>query len=274
MSVNKYKILLPTNDQHIDIPIEIKWDFTGRDESIDEYQEKMVNEIVGPANDFEIDQFSHNGYGGYHELDAISTSINYQFNFFDGNPIDVTASTISNWVSSYLVEGFTSNEVYYYTNPFTKSFFKLDFYDTTDLKTQKNYFTIILPVQQGFTELASISQILPDVNIKIPTFRLDYIGDKEGFFIYWLRKREYIDLTTFYMSAKFFDARLGVYVKMTNVPQSSIPNVFNFNNDDYFYYQVNLDYTTKTYEVYSTDNLVLRVGTDNLPIKWYEYVNP
>jgi hypothetical protein len=274
MSVNKYKILLPTNDQHIDIPIEIKWDFTGRDESIDEYQEKMVNEIVGPANDFEIDQFSHNGYGGYHELDAISTSINYQFNFFDGNPIDVTASTISNWVSSYLVEGFTSNEVYYYTNPFTKSFFKLDFYDTTDLKTQKNYFTIILPVQQGFTELASISQILPDVNIKIPTFRLDYIGDKEGFFIYWLRKREYIDLTTFYMSAKFFDARLGVYVKMTNVPQSSIPNAFNFNNDDYFYYQVNLDYTTKTYEVYSTDNLVLRVGTDNLPIKWYEYVNP
>jgi len=274
MSVNKYKILLPTNDQHIDIPIEIKWDFTGRDESIDEYQEKMVNEIVGPANDFEIDQFSHNGYGGYHELDAISTSINYQFNFFDGNPIDVTASTISNWVSSYLVEGFTSNEVYYYTNPFTKSFFKLDFYDTTDLKTQKNYFTIILPVQQGFTELASISQILPDVNIKIPTFRLDYIGDKEGFFIYWLRKREYIDLTTFYMSAKFFDARLGVYVKMTNVPQSSIPNAFNFNNDDYFYYQVNLDYTTKTYEVNSTDNLDLRVGTDNLPIKWYEYVNP
>jgi hypothetical protein len=271
MSVNKYKILLPTNDQHIDIPIEIKWDFTGRDESIDEYQEQMVNEIVGPANDFEIDQFSHNEYD---ELGIKKTSINYQFNFFDGNPIDVTTSTISNWVSSYLVEGFTSNEVYYYTNPFTKSFFKLDFYDTTDLKTQKNYFTIILPVQQGFTELASISQILPDVNIKIPTFRLDYIGDKEGFFIYWLRKREYIDLTTFYMSAKFFDARLGVYVKMTNVPQSSIPNAFNFNNDDYFYYQVNLDYTTKTYEVYSTDNLVLRVGTDNLPIKWYEYVNP
>ena len=76
------------------------------------------------------------------------------------------------------------------------------------------------------------------------------------------------------MSAKFFDAKLGVYVKMTNIPQSTIPNVFTFNGDNYFYYQVNLDYTTKTYEVYATSNLVQRVGTDNLPIKWYEYVNP
>jgi hypothetical protein len=103
---------------------------------------------------------------------------------------------------------------------------------------------------------------------------LDYIGDKEGFFIYWLRKREYIDISRFFMSAKFFDAKLGVYVKMCNTPQSAIPNPFTFNGDNYFYYQVNLDYITKTYEVYGTSNLVQRVGTENLPIKWYEYVNP
>ena len=273
MSVSKYRIVKPINNQQIDIPIEIKWDFTGRDESIDEYQKDMVNQIVGPVNDFEIDRFEHNTYSAREKSVELS-EINYVFNFYSGNTSNVSASTISNWISSYIVEGFTSNEVYYYTNPFTKSFFKLDFYDTRDLKTQTNYFTIILPVQQGLTEIASISQILPNVNIKKPTFKLDYIGDKEGFFIYWLRKREYVDLTTFYMSAKFFDAKLGVYVKMTNVPQSSIPNVYTFNNEDYFYYQVNLDYNTKTYEVYSTSNSVQRVGTDNLPISWYEYVNP
>lgn len=269
MSVNKIKIIRPTTDKYVDIPIEMKWDFTGHDDSISEYQKDIVEEIIGSPNDFEVSRFSHNS-----DIDG-NTDINYEFYFYDNvSPITATTVNQTNWGISYINEGFTNEEVYYYSKPFTKSFFKLDFYDTTDEKTQQIYFTIILPVQQGFTELASISQILPDVNIKIPTFRLDYIGDKEGFFIYWLRKREYIDLTTFYMSAKFFDARLGVYVKMTNVPQSSIPNVFNFNNDDYFYYQVNLDYTTKTYEVYSTDNLVLRVGTDNLPIKWYEYVNP
>jgi hypothetical protein len=61
---------------------------------------------------------------------------------------------------------------------------------------------------------------------------------------------------------------------MTNTPQSNIANKFTFNPNDYFYYKVNLDYTNKTYEVYSTSNLTQRVGIDGFPILWYEYVNP
>ena len=55
MSVSKYRIVKPSNDQQIDIPIEIKWDFTGRDDSVDEYQVEVLNQIIGPVNDFEID---------------------------------------------------------------------------------------------------------------------------------------------------------------------------------------------------------------------------
>ena len=74
------------------------------------------------------------------------------------------------------------------------------------------------------------------------------------------------------MSAKFFDGRLGVYVKMMKVPQSSplIPSVFEFESK-YFYYKVNLDYVNKTYEI--LDDLNVRVGTTS-SIKWYEYINP
>ena len=118
MSVNKYKILRPTTDQHIDIPIEIKWDFYGRDDSIDEYQEKMVKEVIGSANDFEIDRFVHNEYN---EIGVEKTSINYEFNFYGGVPANVATSTISDWVCSYLTEGFTSNEIYYYY-PFIRCF--------------------------------------------------------------------------------------------------------------------------------------------------------
>ncbi len=39
------------------------------------------------------------------------------------------------------------------------------------------------------------------------------------------------------MTAKFFDARLGVFVRMTNTPQSSIANKFTFNPNEYFYYK-------------------------------------
>jgi hypothetical protein len=73
------------------------------------------------------------------------------------------------------------------------------------------------------------------------------------------------------MSAKFFDGRLGVFVKMMNEPQSVLSDKFIFESSRYFYNKVVLDYTTKTYQVF--DYLDNRIGAGT-PIKWYEYINP
>ena len=274
MSVNKYKILLPENNKYLDIPLEMNWDFLGRDDSIQTYQNVILKDIIGNANDFEILQFTHKEYidsSGYKK-----SAVNYEFYFYDNlNPVTSPVVTPANWINSYLDEGFTTQEVYYYSNSFTKSFFKLDFYDTPQDQTQKNYFTIILPVQQGFTQSVSISPVFPLVDIKKPKFQLDFIGDKEGFNIYWLRKKDYVDISTFYMSAKFFNAKTGEYVKMTNTPQPSIGNLFTFNPEDYFYYKVNLDYPKFNYEVLTTSTPNIVIGLDGgLPIRWYEYINP
>ena len=268
---NKYKFILSDIPQVIELPIELKWDFYGRDDSIEVYQEQVIEEVIGVAEDFEILRFSHEEDSPLTQ----QTSLTYEFYFYNGlTPTNqsVLTSTPANWVCSYLPEGFTSSEIYYYRNPFTKSFFKLDFYDTNSGTNQTNYFTVILPVQQGKTETASISPALPNVQIKKPLQILDFVGDKEGFFLYWLRKKEFLDINTFYMSAKFFDARLGVFVKLMNTPQSTLPNKFVFNGDDKFYYKVVLDYTKYTYEIYDI-NTSQRVGTTT-PIKWYEYINP
>jgi len=58
MSVSKYKILIPLDDKQINIPIEMKWDFTERDQAIDRYQSEVINNLVGPVNDFELIRFS------------------------------------------------------------------------------------------------------------------------------------------------------------------------------------------------------------------------
>jgi hypothetical protein len=268
--VNKYKFTIPTNDKYINLPVEIKWDFYGRDDSLEEYVEEVLKDIIGVAEDFEVGRFSHNEYT--EDLNPnIQTSVNYDFHFFNGANIDT--STNSDWQISYIPEGFTPQEVYYYRKPFTKSFFKLDFYDTPNPISQKNYFTVIIPVQQGRFQSTTISPFRPDVDIRVPSYTLDYVGDKEGFFLYWLRNTEFINISTFYMSAKFFDAKEGVFVKMMNTPQSQIPsNKYVFDGGRYFYYTVNLDYNNKTYEV--RNNLNQRVGVSSNPIKWYEYVNP
>jgi hypothetical protein len=272
MSVNKYKIVKSTIGKQVDIPIEFKWDFTERDQAIDTYQGVVLDELIGLPNDFELSRFTHTQYLGQNGIDFL-TKINYDFNFFD------TGSTINNqnsWKNSYLFEGFTKQDVYYYSKPFTKSFFKLDFYDTKSETSQKNYFSVILPVQQGDFETVTISTFLQNVQIRKPKMGLDFIGDKEGFFIYWLRENFYIDIDEFYMSAKFFNARLGVFVSMMNRPQSvfsSSGNYYTFNKEEYFYYRVKLDYPSKTYKVFDTTT-GFRVGTDVSSIKWYEYLNP
>lgn len=263
---NKYRFILPTDNQYINLPLEIKWDFTGRDDSIELYEDEVIGGILGSPKDYEIARFAHETHNS-----SSRTDINYEFNFFNGTKVDIPTAVITDWQSSYINEGFTESQVYYYNKPFTKSFFKLDFYDTTDVNSQTIYMTIIIPVQQGLTELATISSYLSSVNIKKPTFKLDYVGDKEGFFIYWLRKEETLNLSNFFMSAKFFDGRLGVFVKMMSVPQSSLPDRFNFDSKKYFYYKVKLNRDNYTYSVFDLNNV--RIGETN-PIKWYEYVNP
>ena len=265
MSVNKFVIRQDGfDDKQVNIPVELKWDYLGLDLAIEEYERNIITEVIGVGRDFEISRFAHAPATGT----TNNTEINYEFYFYSGGSL----SDINNWRVNYLSEGFTPQEVYYYENNFSNSFFKLDFYDTPDEKAQTNYLTIILPTQQGLTMETQMQRTL--VNIKKPKFVLDYVGDKEGFFIYWLKKRNFLDISTFYMTAKFFDGKTGQFVRMMNRPQSTIQgNKFIFSSSEYFYYRVDMDYLTHSYKVYDIINPTDRVG-GTVPIKWYEYVNP
>ena len=272
MSVNKIKIPLDGFvDRQLTIPVQLTWDYLGLDQSIDEYESKVITEVIGVGRDFEVTRFAHAPQTGLTD----DTQIKYEFNFYSGGSLDVS----TNWKSNYQMEGFTTQEIFYYTNNFSNSFFKLDLYDNVDDKRQTNYVTIIIPTQQGL-KMDAFMQTTP-VTINKPSFVLDYVGDKEGFFIYWLKKREFLDISTFYMTAKFYDAKNGYFTKMMNVPQSSLSgNKYIFDGSKYFYYRVELDYEKHDYQVFNMNpsqtiyiNDGQRAGTLE-PIKWYEYVNP
>jgi len=112
----------------------------------------------------------------------------------------------------------------------------------------------------------------PNTDIKLPDFVLDYIGDKEGFFIYWLKNPNYVELDKLYMSAKFFNAKTGQFIRFMNQPQANLSNKFNFDKRTKFYYEISLDINNYEYIVNNT-NTGQRVG-QGTPIKWFEYVNP
>jgi hypothetical protein len=276
MSVNKVTIVPDGTDKQINIPVRLTWDYLGLDMAIDEYETQVIKEVVGVGRDFEVSRFAHEPATGTTD----NTEINYEFYFYSGGSLD----DITSWNIDYMSEGFTPQDLYYYNNNFSNSFFKLDFYDTPDEKRQTNYLTIIIPTQQGLKMDTQMQRNV--VSVKKPKFILDYVGDKEGFFIYWLKKREFLDIDTFYMTAKFYNAKTGQFTKMmtgrgtdpldnTNGPQSDINPGTNqkylFDNTQYFYYTVKLDYQKQTYQVFNT--FEQRLGA-NIPIKWFEYVNP
>ena len=274
MDVNKYTIRQDggLTDKTITFPIQLDWDYSGLDQAIDEFEVEAINKVIGVGRDFEVTRFAHAPQTGTTD----DTFVQYQFYFHSGG---TSVNNVNNWSIDYRQEGFTAQEIFYYNNNFSNSFFKLDLYDSLDEKKQTNYVTIILPTQQGLTMDAIMNKT--EVKIKKPDFVLDYVGDKEGFFIYWLKKRTFLNVRTFYMTAKFYDAEKGVFVKMMNMPQSvSSGTTTTFDNSRFFYYRVELDYEKQTYQVFNTNpaqniynNYGQRAGTA-VPIKWYEYVNP
>jgi hypothetical protein len=273
MIVNKYKILRSNLGKQIDIPIEIKWDLYGQDDDLDKFQEKVVEDAIGKPKDFELARFQNKQY-----VNSFDTSVNYEFNFYSGLTNEINSSVITDWGTTYLPQGFTNEEIYYTTKPFLKSFFKLDFYNTTETRTQRVYFSIVLPANQSKDAQFSISPYIPPVNISIPIYNLDYVNQKEGYFLYWLKSKDFYDIDTFYMRVKFFNGSTGQFITLMNRSQASpqlTSSKYNFDSSEYLYYKVVLNYTDFTYQIFDiVGPTQVRVGSVTNPIKFYEYINP
>ena len=276
MNNNYFRFNITSNDRYLNIPVEINFDNTGREDGIKDFERDVLKDLINGIDDFETTKFANAPY----QNSPNDTDLNYQFNFFDTtNNINTATSTA--WLDTYNNTGFFDNEIYYFANNFKKSFFKLDFYDTKTTENQRAFFTVILPTQQGLKTNGSIGPT--QVQINKPFFKLDYIGaDKEGFFIYWLKETDYININEFYMTAKFFNGKTGQFIRFMNEPQSIFNgnDKFNFNKSQYFYYKLVLNYSNYEYEIFkelpqvNLPPTLLRVGDTANPIKWYEYVNP
>jgi hypothetical protein len=263
MIVNKYKILQNNIDEYkLVLPIQSDNFYLGLDQGVEIIENEVVEEIIGLPKNYEISRFSFL----QPTFNKTNSSLNFKFRFFD--------TSVNDWVLSYLPI-FDPIQIYYNTNAFSNSFFKLDFYDTNEKRNQKIIFTLIIPTQQGKTES---SQIFPSwypdegfVNLKTPNFELDYLQDREGYFIYFLSDPSIINITNFYVSFKFFDGNIGQFKTFLTSNPSSFTNN-NFDPNEYSFLKVELDYSNFTYKYKTLNNI--EVGDINSPITLYEYINP
>jgi hypothetical protein len=253
MDANKYKIKFKQNTtNNLTVPIGINWDFLNRGDTIDGYQEKMVEESIGDPVDYEVTRFGMKGILG-------NTQLNHIFYFKN---IDN-----SQYENSYVVPNrFNAYQLYYNTTPFKKSLFKLDFYDSTNVANQKIYLSIVLSTRlQQLKETKQYKN--KDYLVKKPKFELDYIGEREGYFIYFFEDYNVLQLDKLYMSAKFFSGLDGQFTTFCLKNQNDVSLPYQIPDVD-FYYQVNLNYNTNEYEFVDQNGIQIN------ELNWYEYSNP
>lgn len=255
----KLRITKPITDQELIIPVDLTFTETGHDMIYQEYDNQTMEENTNPIVDYELTRYSYKPPPSF-----VKSRIYYEFNFFSGTTYDLT----------YNNDGFTNEEIYYVNNDFEKSFFKLDFYDKVDRGTQKLYLTIILSTVEGTKSNQLVNLYGYTTPQFKPVFRPYYLirPDTPNYYIYW--KKDPGNLTTFYMSCKFFNAKNGKISKFINTDQTLLTSPNQFNSEDYFYYKVDLDASNYSYNV--TDmNTGLYVGNNIFNrIKFYQYINP
>ena len=248
MIVNNFKILKSNIDRNLVIPINLKWDFLDREDSLNVYQESIITEIIGEPENYETARFSYN------------YPVKYVFNFKN------TANT--DWVNSYVDSGrFTENQVLNKTNAFLKSFFKIDFYDNQNTRRRKNFLTIILNKKNDTTNI-ELNNDQGIGQLSIPSFSLNPLTNPEGFYLYWFENPNILNLNKLYMTVKFFDGSNGTFTTFTTKKQTdtSTPNRL---GSDYFNREVNFNYTKYTYTIQNIGS-----QTPLTTINWYEYINP
>lgn len=266
MSVNKYKIIKPNiDDLSISLPVQMNWDYLGQQDSIDVYEDNIIDKITENKIDYELTRFSPQKCKPSMGVPIQKCNqLNFEFLFFTGKTDNIIS--INQWIPSYIGHAnFIEKDIVFNTDKFKNSFFKLDFYDSPIAKEQKIYLTSIFPFENG------------DKNgngIKTPIYTLDYNSNSENYFIYWLKDKNFLNIDTFYVSATYFNSSTGGFTRMANLCQGELTTEkYNLNSIFNFYYKLELNYDEKKYEYFDmkVDNLV--VGLANNPIKWYEYVS-
>lgn len=281
---------------NIPIKLENKFDITGQEDLIRKFSDDVLQDIINPIKDYEVSKFIHD----YDENGENGLYIAASF-------IDRSGDT-SFWIDEYYPQGFEQRDLVLFSDDVKNSFFKLDFFDSPNREKQKLQLTKIIPIylsnlsiyDADYDGIADYEDEMVDIDgdgIDDNTAGNDDFGDRfEGsssltridvgtyivpnIYSDKLKNNEVSDLfvfknldtksfNEFYVSCRFFNAKTGNVVRMTNMP--SLDSGINPLKD--FYYKVKLDRQKLTYEFYEYIDGVEgdRVGdSEDNPLLFYQ----
>lgn len=255
------------SDNELNLILNGEQDFkpdAGWEENLSELEKESLEKIINPAENYETIRYIHKPYVS---VSGVSQSdIWYYFYFASGG-------THANGLE-YSFIGISTQENAKMLKASTESFFRLEFYktpnnDAPDRINRKLVFSknLSLPLGEKF-----FYTTLRDF-IHVPVFMGSNYRNKENMYLFWFQDDSAFSETTltgdtFWMSAKFFNAKDGSIIDFTNSGLTMSQEVEETRD---LYYKVVIDRSDYSYQVYSyTGTTGTRVGETNSPIKFYE----
>jgi hypothetical protein len=252
----------------------------GWDDGMLKLENEILKDIINPADNFETTRLIHKKYTSS-PTGIEQTDIWFNFYFID-NTNDYTNGL------DYNLAGITINENIKMLKQSTESFFRLEFFKTPGTVVddvliceppsrinRRLVFTKNLALPLGEKYFYTGENLFD--YIFVPVFMGSNYRNKENMYLFWFDNETALEETnlsgsttgnTFFMTAKFFNAKDGSITDFTTTGTTIGQEVVEYRD---MYYQVDIDKTKKTYEVYRYNGEKLsRIGKRGDPINFYE----
>ena len=174
----------------------------GWEESFIEYQDKILESIINPIENYETVRYIHEPYN---TTTGDVCDIWYFFYFID------SSNTYAKGLDYNLI-GISPKENAQLLKHTTKSFFRLEFYTTPNRETQKLVFAknLSLPLGQKVFDQNLVHKIF------VPVFNGNNYRNTENMYLFWFPDSSVYNGSVFYMTARFFNAEDGTVTQFLN----------------------------------------------------------
>jgi len=240
----------------------------GWTEGAEELDKEILTSIINPIENYETVRFIHAPYTSVNSI--YQTDIWFNFYFLSG----------STYTQDYQVIGLSLDENYQMLRASTDSFFRLEFYKTPNDESpnQKNRrlvfaknLTLPLGEKIFFTGTTTVGGVPLNEYIFFPVFTGSNYRNSENMYLFWFMDETPFNETnitgnTFYMTAKFYNAKDGTVLDFVNKNSSStIVEEYDL------YYKMIINRTDFSYQIFTYNGATgNRIGTTNNSIVFYE----
>jgi hypothetical protein len=269
------KILRKNTDLNLVLNHELDFQMNlGWQENMEQFEDEVLNDIINPIDNYETVRYIHNPDG------TDESDIWFYFYFSKGGSYYQGLD--------YSLVGIEPKENAKMLRQSTESFFRLEFYKTSNLlDVNGNVTGYTAPTRQNRKLIFTKNLTLPlgekyfytplQENIHVPVFHGSNYTNKENMYLFWFQDESVLAETnlsgtttgnTFFMTAKFFNAKDGVITDFYNDVYSTSHEIKE--NED-MYFQVDIDKRDYSYKIYKFNGTKgIEVGTTEKPIKFYE----